>query len=147
MKNNVFTTEERIVKLQNATAKLQNSKNLISNNKGIVATKNENNVSDSKSVVSALKQALNCMCGAKRFSGLSFSKETAIWLVENRMTADERRLLFNKLNKVDYEKLIAAITRKQREFAKEVGANKALAGKLGKEYCAIFDNMCIRYMA
>ena len=144
---NIFTTEEKIVKLQNATAKMQNSKNLVSNNKGIVATKNENNVTDSKSVISAIKQALNCMCGAKRFNGLSFSKETAIWLVENRMSCDERRLLFNKLNKVDYEKLIAAITRKQREFAKEVGANKALAGKLGKEYCTIFDNMCVRYMA
>lgn len=147
MKNNIFTTEERIVKLQNATAKMQQSKNLISNNKGIVATKNESNTHNSKCVLSALKQALNSMCGAKRFSGLSFSKTTAIWIVENRLTADERRLLFNKLNKVDYEKLIAAITRKQREFAKEVGANRALSGKLGQEYCTIFDNMCVRYMA
>ena len=140
-------SELAVIRLQVQIEKMQSSKNLISNNKGVVATKNSSNTEDSKAMIGAIKQAINSMCGAKRFSGLSFSKETAIWLVENRLSNCDRRLCFNKLNKVDYEKLISKITRVQREFAEEVGAKKALAGKLGKEYCYIFDNMCARYMA
>ena len=134
------TNEERIVKLNNQIAKMQNSNNLISNNKGQVANKNANNTATSDKILSSLKTSINNLCNGKSFKGLSFSKETALWLLENRCTCDERRLLFNKLNKVDYEKLIAAITRKQREFAKEAGKDKLLKGLVGEEYRIVFDN-------
>lgn len=140
------TNEERIVKLNNRIAKSQNSTNLISNNKGQVATKNANNTATSDKVISSLKTSINNMCNGKSFKGLSFSKEVALWLIENRCTSDERRLCFNSLNKVDYARLVSLITRAQRAFAKEAGKDKLLKGLVGDEYKQVFDNNLLRLM-
>lgn len=140
------TNEERIVKLNNQIAKSQNSTNLISNNKGQVATKNANNTATSDKVISSLKTSINNMCNGKSFKGLSFSKEVALWLIENRCTSDERRLCFNSLNKVDYARLVSLITRAQRSFAKEAGKDKLLKGLVGDEYKQVFDNNLLRLM-
>lgn len=134
------TNEQRVIKLQNAIAKMQNATNLISNNKGVVAEKNASNTEDGKKVLASLKTSINNLCNGKAFKGLSFSKETALWLLENRCTDDERRLCFNKLNKCDYEKLVALITRVQRAFAKEAGKAALLKGLVGEEYRIVFDN-------
>lgn len=140
------TNEERVVKLNNQIAKMQNSSNLISNNKGQVATKNASNTATTDKILSSLKTSINNLCNGKSFKGLSFSKEVALWLVENRCTCDERRLCFNALNKVDYAKLISLITRAQRAFAKEAGKDKLLKGLLGEEYKQVFDNNLLRLM-
>ena len=140
------SNEERIVKLNNQIAKSQNSTNLISNNKGQVATKNANNTATSDKVISSLKTSINNLCNGKSFKGLSFSKEVALWLIENRCTSDERRLCFNSLNKVDYARLISLITRAQRTFAKEAGKDKLLKGLVGDEYKQVFDNNLLRLM-
>lgn len=140
------TNEERVAKLNATINNCVNSKNLISNNKGTVATKNNSNVADSSKIVASLKQAINNMCGSKSFKGLSFTKETAVWLMENRCTDAERRLCFNVVNKVDYVKLISLITRVQRAFAKEANMNKLLVGLTGDEYRIVFDNNCARLM-
>jgi len=140
------SNEERIVKLNNQIAKSQNSTNLISNNKGQVATKNANNTATSDKVISTLKTSINNLCNGKSFKGLSFSKEVALWLIENRCTSDERRLCFNSLNKVDYARLISLITRAQRAFAKDAGKDKLLKGLVGDEYKQVFDNNLLRLM-
>lgn len=134
------TNEERVNKLNAQINKLQNSTNLISNNKGVVSAKNAENTNDSKKVLASLKTSVNNLCNGKAFKGLSFSKETALWLLENRCTDDERRLCFNKLNKCDYEKLVSLITRVQRAFAKEAGKSALLKGLVGEEYRIVFDN-------
>lgn len=140
------TNEERVIKLNNAIAKMQNATNLISNNKGVVSTKNANNTQSTDKVLSSLKTSINNLCNGNSFKGLSFSKEVALWLIENRCTSDERRLCFNRLNKVDYEKLISLITRVQRAFAKEAGKDKLLKGLVGDEYKQVFDNNLLRLM-
>ena len=140
------TNEERVIKLNNAIVKMQNSNNLISHNKGQVATKNANNTATTDKILSSLKTSVNNLCNGKSFKGLSFSKDVAIWLVENRCTCDERRLCFNALNKVDYARLISLITRAQRAFAKEAGKDKLLKGLVGDEYKQVFDNNLLRLM-
>ena len=140
------TNEERVIKLNNAIVKMQNSNNLISNNKGQVATKNSDNTKSTDKILSSLKTSVNNLCNGKSFKGLSFSKEVALWLIENRCTSDERRLCFNRLNKVDYEKLISLITRVQRAFAKDAGKDKLLKGLVGEEYRVVFDNNLLRLM-
>lgn len=140
------TNEERIVKLNNQIAKMQNSNNLISNNKGQVATKNANNTQSTDKVLSSLKTSINNLCNGKSFKGLSFSKEVALWLIENRCTSDERRLCFNSLNKVDYARLISLITRAQRSFAKDAGKDKLLKNLVGDEYKQVFDNNLLKLM-
>ena len=143
MKN---TNEQRVNKLNAQINNNVKSNNLISNNKGVVATKNSDNTKDSKKVLASLKTSVNNLCNGKAFKGLSFSKETALWLLENRCTSDERRLCFNKLNKCDYEKLVSLITRVQRAFAKEAGKDKLLKGLVGEEYKQVFDNNLLRLM-
>ena len=138
--------EERIAKLNAQINNNINSNNLISNNKGVVATKNSNNTEDSKKVLSCLKTSINNLCNGKSFKGLSFSKDTALWLLENRCTSDERRLCFNKLNKCDYEKLVSLITRVQRAFAKECNKSSLLKGLTGEQYCVVFDNNLKNHM-
>lgn len=140
------SNEERIVKLNNQIAKMQVSKNLISNNKGIVSVKNADSTKSTEKILSSLKTSINNLCNGKSFKGLSFSKEVALWLVENRCTSDERRLCFNALNKVDYARLISLITRAQRAFAKEAGKDKLLKGLLGDEYKQVFDNNLLKLM-
>lgn len=140
------SNEERIVKLNNQIAKMQNSNNLISNNKGQVATKNANNTQSTDKVLSSLKTSINNLCNGKSFKGLSFSKEVALWLIENRCTSDERRLCFNSLNKVDYARLISLITRAQRSFAKDAGKDKLLKNLVGDEYKQVFDNNLLKLM-
>lgn len=140
------TNEQRVNKLTAQINNNINSNNLISNNKGVVATKNANNTEDSKKVLASLKTSVNNLCNGKAFKGLSFSKETALWLLENRCTCDERRLCFNKLNKCDYEKLVSLITRVQRIFAKECGKSALLKGLTGEQYCIVFDNNLKNFM-